>query len=157
MSDAPGPVQIDSYAKLLSIAREVAFSLLNKPYIWGGDNPVEGIDCSGLVIEILKSIGLLPSKGDWTAHGLYNRFKDHIINEQDVSEGCLIFWQNKDGTCNHVEYALSTTLSIGARGGGSQVKTTKDALKYGAYSKIRPWKGRPGRVVKAIIDPFSNP
>jgi len=140
--------------RTLSIGSMVAFSLLNKPYIWGGDNPVEGLDCSGLVIEILKSMGVLPAQGDWTAQGLYERFKDKEVNEQHVREGCLVFWEGMDGTANHVEYVLTSELSICARGGGSTIRSLKDALKYGAYSKIRPWKDRKGRSIKALVDPF---
>jgi len=157
MGNRPNTIKIDSYAKRLKIAEKVAYSLLNKPYIWGGDNPVQGLDCSGLVIEILKSVGLLPAQGDWNAESLYRRFKAHEIEEVDFTEGCLVFWQNSQGICNHVEYALSIELSIGARGGGSTIKTPNDALKKGAYSKIRPWKGRPGRTIKALVDPFLNP
>jgi len=28
-------------------------------YLWGGDDPLAGFDCSGFVIEILKSVGIL--------------------------------------------------------------------------------------------------
>jgi len=138
----------------LAIGQLVAYSLLNKPYIWGGDNPAEGLDCSGLVIEILKSMGVLPPKGDWTAQGLYEYFMDSEIDPSEVREGCLIFWRGSSGRANHVEYALTPDLSIGARGGNSRVKTINDALKYGAFSKIRPWKSRKGRRIKALIDPF---
>ena len=48
---------------ILVVGHIVAFSLLHKPYIWGGDNPAKGVDCSGLVIEILKSMGKLPARG----------------------------------------------------------------------------------------------
>lgn len=145
-----------AYIDKLAVARGVAFSLLNKPYIWGGNTPA-GYDCSGLVIEILKSIGLLPEKGDWTAHGLYSYFRTLKISESDMTEGCLIFWDNEHQIVNHVEYALSPTLSIGARGGSRHIKTATDALKYGAYSKIRPWKNREGRHIRALIDPFYQP
>jgi len=136
----------------LDIARRIAFSMLNKPYCWGGNDPIKGFDCSGFVIEILKSVGLLPAKGDWTAKGLYDKFKDYIISEDCISEGCLIFWENSEGVVNHVEYALTSKLSIGARGCSSVVDIGK-AIEQDAYIKIRPIKDR-GRKIHAVINLF---
>src|SRR5262245_24009514 len=45
-------------------------SHLNSPYAWGGDDSITGFDCSGLVIEGLRSVGLLARDGDWTAADL---------------------------------------------------------------------------------------
>ncbi|MFC1535727.1 NlpC/P60 family protein, partial [Candidatus Neomarinimicrobiota bacterium] len=46
------------------IASSIAFHFVGLPYLWGGDDAVAGYDCSGLVIEILKSVGLLQRSGD---------------------------------------------------------------------------------------------
>ena len=93
-------------------------SFLGVPYLWGGDDP-SGFDCSGFCIEILKSVGILPRKGDWTASGLYERFKD--LSMQEPREGCLVFWANQAGAVIHIEYCINDELSIGASGGGSRL------------------------------------
>ncbi len=142
------------YLTDLMIARMAAFKMLYNPYIWGGNSPIKGLDCSGFVIEILKSIGRLPSLGDWTAQGLFDAFSSKRIDETDLCEGCLIFWKNDDGRANHVEYALNPYLSIGARGGRS-IKTEKDVIEKGAYIKIRPWKDRPQRFIKGYTNPYN--
>lgn len=54
-----------------------ALSYLGTPYIWGGDDP-SGFDCSGFVIECLKSVGLLSENEDFTADGLYRKFSDLV-------------------------------------------------------------------------------
>ena len=59
-----------------SLVCNQAWRYLGKPYIWGGDDPVGGFDCSGLVVELFKSVGKLPRQGDWTAHDLWLKFKD---------------------------------------------------------------------------------
>ena len=134
-----------------NIASKIAFSFLGKPYIWGGDDPVKGFDCSGLCIEILKSVGLLPRQGDWTAQGLWNKFYKHEIDRP--YDGCLVFWTDIKGTkIIHVEYALNEYLCIGASGGGSKTKNKQDAINQNAYIKVRPWGSRPR--VKGFVDPF---
>ena len=40
-------------------AYKLAWKYIGKFYKWGGDDP-SGFDCSGFVIEILKSVGILP-------------------------------------------------------------------------------------------------
>jgi len=136
-----------------SIASKVAFSFLGKPYLWGGDDPMAGFDCSGLCIEILKSVGVLPRKGDWTAEGLWNRFKDYEV--QFPYEGCLVFWTNKKGDkVIHVEYALDGELCIGASGGGSKTTSKQAAINKNAYIKVRPWSGR--KKIKGLIDPYKH-
>ncbi|RLC88834.1 MAG: hypothetical protein DRJ03_00935 [Chloroflexi bacterium] len=125
-----------------NIMENVAWSFHGLPYIWGGDDPMKGFDCSGFVIEILKSVALLPRKGDWTAQGLYNRF---LITHQTQAEpefGCLAFWHSPWGEETdkivHVEFCLNDFLTMGASGGGSKTKTEEDASAQNAYIKVRP-------------------
>ena len=129
------------------IASSLAFKFVGKPYIWGGDDAVAGWDCSGFVIEILKSVGLLPRSGDWTAEGLYLLFKDKEVTV--AKEGCLVFFA-KNNKINHVEYVWKNSLTIGASGGGSRTLTRKDAIEQNAYIKIRPMR----KDIFAIVNPF---
>ena len=123
-----------------STATLVAWSFIGKPYLWGGDDPVAGFDCSGFCIEILKSVGLLPRGGDWTAQNLADKFKEHKTDSP--SEGCLVFWQNRSGRIIHVEYCLDGELAIGASGGGSKTTDEADAIAQNAYIKVRPFRSR---------------
>lgn len=133
------------------IAREIAFSFLGKPYLWGGDDPVAGFDCSGMCIEILKSVGILPRKGDWTAQGLWDRFKECEVCQPSL--GCLVFWTNSKGTrVIHVEMALNSHLCIGASGGGSKTTSESNAIAQNAYIKVRPYGSR--KHIKGYLDPF---
>ena len=125
----------------------IALHFVGMPYIWGGDDAVAGFDCSGFVIEILKSTGKLSRSGDWTAKGLYNIFVDRKIIK--AKEGCLVFFA-KNGKINHVEYVWKHGLTIGASGGGSRTLTREDAIKQNAYIKIRPMRND----VYAVVDPF---
>ena len=133
------------------IAKQVAIKFLGKPYIWGGDDPMNGFDCSGFCIEILKSVGLLPRNGDWTAQMLWDKFKYREVERP--YDGCLVFWKHKSGKIIHIEYAINETLCIGASGGGSKTQSEEDAVDQNAYIKIRPWATRSN--VKGFIDPFN--
>lgn len=131
------------------LAIELAMRWLGKPYLWGGDDPLAGFDCSGLVVEVLKSVGLLPRDGDWTAESLRQRFPGTSIPDR----GCLVFWGTD--TAIHVELLLDPELAIGASGGGSKTLTLEDAIRQNAYIKVRPWASRPGML--GFADPFSLP
>jgi len=132
------------------IASIIALHFVGMPYIWGGDDAVAGFDCSGFVIEILKSVGILPRSGDWTAEGLYELFQDReISNHHAIKEGCLVFFA-KGNKINHVEYVWKKGLTIGASGGGSRTLTRIDAIKQNAYVKIRPLR----KDIYAIVNPF---
>lgn len=131
------------------IADLIALKFLGRPYIWGGDDPMQGFDCSGFVIEILKSVGLLPRQGDWTAHNLWERFKLSRVN--DPHRGCLVFYGTPEKV-THVEYCLDSIHSIGASGGGSKTTSEAAAIQQNAYIKIRPVLSRSGIV--GYVDPW---
>lgn len=125
-------------------------------YEWGGDDPA-GFDCSGLAVEFLKSAGLLKESEDFTADGLYNKFKAFLVN---VSPDCLlvplpgmlIFPVRKNQSkFSHVSIALSEKYMIEAGGGDSSVDTVADAESKNAFVKVRP-VSKFSKFV--LIDPF---
>jgi hypothetical protein len=136
------------------LALRVAERLLFTPYLWGGDDPLAGFDCSGFVIEVLKSTGVLPRQGDWTAEDLRQRFvakQSHML-----VPGSLIFWRTEGQPgARHVEmvYAVigGEAFTIGASGGGSKTSSLAAAVEQDAYIKIRP--ATPGWF--DAVDPFS--
>lgn len=139
----------------LALAREIAMSLLWRPYLWGGDNPIEydgddedivtGFDCSGLIIEILKSVGKLPRRGDWRARDLQQMFP----RVQVPMLGCLVFYGDP---ATHVEFCLDEAHAIGASGGGSATTDLRAAVEADAYVMIRPARSRAG--LWGYVDPF---
>jgi len=121
----------------LQMAEKVAWSLHGLPYRWGGDDPMEGFDCSGMCIEILKSVGILPRSGDWTAQMLYSKFE--YAARFPPRLGCLAFWWNEAQTkIVHVEFCLDDKHTIGASGGGSGTTSEAAAAAQNAYIKVRP-------------------
>jgi len=135
---------------LRETAVRLAERLLYLPYAWGGDDPMAGFDCSGFVIEVLKSVGCLPRVGDWTAAELATRWP----RTEQLRPGCLLFWAG-GGRVNHVElvYQTDPLLTIGAAGGGSTTTDLAAAIAQDAYIKVRP--ARAGWVQQ--VDPFTGP
>jgi len=131
------------------LALKIAFKFLGKPYLWGGDDP-SGFDCSGFVIEVLKSVGTLPRKGDWTAAMLARTWT--VIS--DPRPGDLVFWATGTGRIIHIEMCIGKGLAIGASGGSRNTRTYQDAIKQNAYIKIRPILMRPG--VWRYVNPFGD-
>lgn len=122
-------------------------SHLGRPYRWGGDNPMDGFDCSGLVIEILKSVGILPRNGDWTARGLKRLFP----RTDRRAFGVLVFWGSP---AHHVEFLLDAHHSLGASGGTSSTVDLDAAIAADAYIKVRPFATRGG--ISGFVDPFEE-
>lgn len=108
---------------------------IGRPYCWGGDDPVAGFDCSGLIMEDLTAVGIYKRGGiDKTAHGIYLDFK---YNEKPkIYAGCLVFWFNETGRASHVAMAIDDTFIVHASGGGKKIKFLKDAIRYNAFIKM---------------------
>ena len=158
------PIEIDfqpfdrEVIEHLTTQREIALtvwsSLLNTPYLWGGDDALAGFDCSGFVIEGLKSAGVLPRSGDWTAQVLAEQeFATYRrLGKDEVQPGTLLFWR-RGAKIIHVEVVYRVigqqVYTIGASGGGSRTDSLQDAIDQDAYVKIRP-----ANQWDVAIDPF---
>ncbi|MBU8871393.1 MAG: C40 family peptidase [Gemmatimonadales bacterium] len=136
----------------------IAWQFLGKFYSWGGDDP-SGFDCSGLVIECAKSVGILPRRGDYRAEDLCVRWGHLIVKRPEIRPGDVVFF-GRGGKVSHVEICALTQpdLSIGASGGGSKTKTREDAIRDNAFIKVRPIWGRgSAHKVIAIVSLFDYP
>jgi len=111
------------------------------PYKWGGDDPLAGFDCNGIVHEGLQSVGLEEHGYDCTAHQIYLNFKGEgcLVKgpDQNPMEGCLVFWF-KDGKAYHVAMCINRFFVVEMSGGGSKTTTLDDAIKHNAFIKMRP-------------------
>lgn len=136
----------------VKLMTEYAMSFIGTWYKWGGDDP-SGIDCSGFGVELCKSQGFVKRGEDYTADGLWWKFKDKKV--KIPKEGCLVFYWNKNKTkVGHVEYCISDKISIGASGGGSKTLTVADAIRDNAFIKERPIER--GRAIAGYVDLFKS-
>lgn len=129
----------------------VMLTYLHIPYIWGGDDPINGVDCSGLVQELLAVLGLDP-KGDQTAQVLYDYFsKPGMFVEGGHKTGTLYFFGKSKDKITHIAMGFDEFTYLEAGGGGSKTLNRQDAINQNAYTRLRPNNSRSDLV--AILNP----
>lgn len=121
------------------ILYDYAMTFAGQPYRWGGDDPVNGFDCSGLVIELLQAAGMWPKGKDATAQGLCDAFPNVIVEPR---LGTLAFFGKTKEAITHVSFCLNATSMLEAGGGGSATKTLADAAAQNAFVRVRPLSWR---------------
>jgi len=142
------PKNNDFEATVLTTLERYAWEWVLKPYIWGGDD-FAGLDCSGLVVELMSSVGLL--KGDMTAQGLYDYFliAGKRVKPQNADLGCLAFYGKSKMT--HVAFCVNKYQIIEAGGGGSDTNTSLEARRDNAWIRVRLLRHR--RDLRAVLKP----
>jgi cell wall-associated NlpC family hydrolase len=123
----------------MELLQRYALSFVGVPYIWGGESPMHGYDCSGLVQEILRSVGLDPP-GDQTAHMLWDHFRRQGGAVQPQL-GALAFYGD-DTRIKHIAFCLDDHRVLEAGGGNSKCQDVEDAKHYRAFVRVRPFKRR---------------
>lgn len=127
-----------------------AVKCLYVPYIWGGDDPDKGLDCSGFIGHILRMVGLMPAGSDDTAQGYINKY--HRFAAATTREGCLVFYGKGPAKITHVMMAVTPTVCIGAVRGNKWVDTVLRAKSRNAKVDVRAIDYRKDIVL--IVDPF---
>jgi len=109
-----------------------AESQLGKAYVWGGDNPAVGFDCSGLIEWAYGQAGIkLPrtSQQQWAA------LSKRSVSLDKVMAGDILFSAGSDGTPNnpgHEAMAISGSQIIEAPYTGANIRIR--ALDKGEWS-----------------------
>lgn len=118
--------------------RDYALSFVGLPYRWGGNDAVDGFDCSGLAIELLQAAGILGPHLDDNAQGLMKRFP---LEAPHPTLGALLFFGTSQKV-THVGVCLSRQSYIEAGGGGSATTSRQAAADQNAYIRVRPIEWR---------------
>jgi cell wall-associated NlpC family hydrolase len=126
----------------IELFRNYCLQFVGLQYKWGGDDTIQGFDCSGFAQEILEAFGGHPKSGtDLTAQGLYDNMVK-VCTPHLEQVGVLVFYGKSYDRIRHVALMISDDLVIEAGGGGSRTNDEDDAARDNAYIRIRPMKYR---------------
>ena len=117
----------------------IAMENLGVPYIWGGNEPMKGLDCSGLLQVILRKLGTIEDKIDRTAQGLFSFLITKLALSCNPKEGCVLFFGDDTEHITHVALAVSDEWMIEAAHGGPAMILEQRAIDKGAkveFNKI---------------------
>jgi len=158
-TESISPAQLEDRPKenKMEILEKYAYELVGIPYNWGGDDPMAGFDCSGLVIELFQSIGIFPHGQDSTAQGLYQYYTEGLRGKrlgihQDPRLGDFAVYGKSDISIIHIGLMMDHYRMIEAGSGGRRIKTVEDAIRYNAFTRIRPHLHRSDFL--AIVRPY---
>ncbi len=137
------------------ILYDYALSFVGTHYLWGGNNPLTGMDCSGLVLELLRSIGAW-GKIDDTAQGIYGTFGG-MKAKSNYAFGDILYFGKSTTQITHVTMSLGSGLMIEAGAGGSTTTSKDAAAKQSAFVRVRPINNRADLVaVTAFVTVLSR-
>jgi cell wall-associated NlpC family hydrolase len=95
-----------------------ALALLGVPYRWGGTDPTHGLDCSGLVRHVYKTVTSLelPRRSEQMSR------VGHKVAREDLRAGDLLFFNTLGHPYSHVALYLGDGRFVHAPGRKSQVR-----------------------------------
>lgn len=147
------------YLKMIFIYH--CLSYLGRPYIWGGNTPIGGMDCSGFAQVVLDAFGVDPP-GDQSSQQLYYHFistgKGTVLHRSSWTGppvGALLFFGKTEYKIIHVAVSIGGGLMVEAGGGGSRTLTVHDAVSQGAFVRVRQVTRR--RDLFAVVVPRGLP
>lgn len=131
---------------------EYAKQMVNIPYQWGGNNPMQGFDCSGLVQWVLASVGQDPA-GRQNAEQLHDHFVKTGFTIPAPQPGALVFYGIPH--INHVALAIDQLRVVEAASGDETTINRDIARKQGACVKIKPFNHRKD-IVAILMPAYQN-
>lgn len=122
---------------------EYAKTFLGTPYVWGGNTPEEGLDCSGFVCEVLRCNGII-GRDDYNAQMLYDMFKKMPLSS-GYAANAVIFYGESTSRITHVAFMINDKQIIEAGGEGRRASTK-------GFVRVRPYNHRTDIVASIIMD-----
>ena len=138
-ADAAWPAGTDLGAR----AARTALQWLGVPYVWGGLDTANGMDCSGMVVEAYAAAGLnLLARTIRTANDMYHSVT--VLPITGLSPGDLVFSEIDNGHAGHVASPSAAGRSSKSRTPGttrnsSPSPRTAGSLPAGCTSNSNRW------------------
>ncbi len=87
----------------------LAMSMLGKPYVWGGESPNSGFDCSGLVQYVLAQLGIAAPRTTWLQYTF-----GAGVRQQELQPGDLVFFTTYANGPTHVGIYVGNSQFVNA-------------------------------------------
>lgn len=126
-------------AQFLSAA--VRLAMLNIPYLWGGKDPVRGLDCSGFVTSLVwrLSNGKVDIRATHNTTALLEQLEIPI---GEARPGDLAFY-GPNGRTNHVMVCLGEGVVLGQGIGDASCTDAELSRRDGKTTKVFTMQYRP--------------
>lgn len=108
-----------------AIAARTAERFVGIPYRWGGENVVDGMDCSGFVRAVYNLCGLSIPR---TSRDQYKA--GEAVVKDDLRDGDLVFFGATEDTINHVGIYVGGSRFVHAPKRGEDIRATSIDESY---------------------------
>lgn len=119
LSDKPQSKQTKKKKDMGEIAARTAERFVGIPYRWGGDNVVEGMDCSGFVRAVYNLCGLSIPR---TSRDQYKA--GDAVDKPDLQDGDLVFFGAAANNISHVGIYVGSGKFVHAPRRGEEIRVT---------------------------------
>ena len=123
--DKPQPKTVKRDRDMGAIAARTAERFVGIPYRWGGENVVDGMDCSGFVRAVYNLCGLsIPRTSR-------DQFKaGESVAKEDLQDGDLVFFGSSEESINHVGIYVGNGRFVHAPRRGEEIRVTSVDESY---------------------------
>ncbi|MBC8738520.1 NlpC/P60 family protein [Paraburkholderia sp. UCT31] len=125
-NESPPPPEVQS--KIQTVLAQ-ATNLIGIRYSWGGKTVEHGLDCSGLVQYVFKTVGLTlpPTAAQQSKVGV-------AVAESDLKPGDLVFFNTTRKAISHVGVYLGNRLFVHAPHTGTEVRVDSLDSSYWVHT-----------------------
>jgi len=118
-TEKPAPKSSKGTKDMGAIAARTAERFVGIPYRWGGENVVDGMDCSGFVRAVYNLCGLSIPRTS------YDQFKaGDLVTKNDLKDGDLVFFGSSAHDINHVGIYVGGGKFVHAPRRGEEIRVT---------------------------------
>lgn len=124
-SEKQPPKQAKNDRDMGSIAARTAERFVGIPYRWGGENVVDGMDCSGFVRAVYNLCGLSIPRTSREQYKAGDR-----VSKDELKDGDLVFFGAAEDKINHVGIYVGNGRFVHAPKRGEEIKVTSVDESY---------------------------